>query len=405
MLKGIDFMDNKFGMFIHWGIYSIYGDHEQILARRDLDYTEYESKMHEFDPAGYDPEEWVMLAKNAGAKYICFTAKHHDGFCMWNTKYTDYNIMNTPYKKDVLKMLSEACKKHGMLLSIYYSLPDWHHEYGYNPLSSHQWKAKNKQAPDTVRYREYVKNQIGELLTGYGELYTLFWDIEPGYKDESINEYVRSLQPGILINDRGFGPGDFETHERSIPDGTKFSRMTEACESVGEESWGYRKDEDYHSLRYIMYGMDKVMAMGGSYLLNVGPMPDGKIHPKAAEIFKRVGSWYTKLGGSLENTFRDTYPYEYPANIKFIALKKNGKTYLHFYNGITSGAVILFSFPAEPASIRLMNTGEQLSFEIAYLPVFIGTDGHVRGPYLRIYGIPVDELCCEPPVIEIEYRG
>ena len=111
--------ENKLGLFIHWGAYSLYGEHEQILARRDLDFSEYESRVMTFDPKGYDPEKWVLLAKRAGMKYICFTAKHHDGFCMWDTKYTDYGIMNTPYGKDVLKMLADACQKHGMLLSIY----------------------------------------------------------------------------------------------------------------------------------------------------------------------------------------------------------------------------------------------------------------------------------------------
>ena len=130
--------ENKFGMFIHWGIYSLIGVHEQVFAKLDIPREEYEALAERFDPVEYDPEKWVLLAKEAGMKYICFTAKHHDGFCMWDTKYTDYNIMNTPYGKDVLAMLAAACKKHGMLLSIYYSCPDWHHEDAYNPKSSHQ---------------------------------------------------------------------------------------------------------------------------------------------------------------------------------------------------------------------------------------------------------------------------
>ena len=169
---------------------------------------------------------------------MVLTAKHHDGFCMWDTKYSDYNITNTPYGKDVLKMLADACRKHGVLLSLYYSNPDWHHPYGYNPASTHQWKALKRMDVNTGIYREYIKNQITELLTKYGSIYTFFWDIPPHINDPSLNELVRSLQPGILINDRGFDAGDFSTPEREYSQNneTRFPRMTEACNSVGEQS-------------------------------------------------------------------------------------------------------------------------------------------------------------------------
>ena len=162
--------ENKFGLFIHWGIYALTEDSEQAFARYDMDRKEYDALKDRFNPVKYDPEQWVLMAKRAGMKYICFTAKHHDGFCMWDTKETSYNIMNTPYGKDVLKMLAEACQKHGMLLSIYYSNPDWHHPNAYNPNSTHQWKAKNKENADTVEYRKFVKAQLTELLTNYGRI-------------------------------------------------------------------------------------------------------------------------------------------------------------------------------------------------------------------------------------------
>ena len=157
--------ENKLGMFIHWGLYSVTGIQDQVYARMDWPREKYEALIHKFNPIQYNPEEWVLLAKSAGMKYICFTAKHHDGFCMWDTKYSDYNITNTPYGKDVLKMLADACRKHGVLLSLYYSNPDWHHPYGYNPASTHQWKALKRMDVNTGIYREYIKNQITELLT------------------------------------------------------------------------------------------------------------------------------------------------------------------------------------------------------------------------------------------------
>ena len=398
-------MDNKFGMFIHWGFYSQLAVQEQVFARFDMERDAYEKYAETFNPVNYDPEKWVLLAKEAGMKYMCFTAKHHDGFCMWDTKYTDYNIMNTPYGKDVLRMLSDACKKHGMLLSIYYSNPDWHSEYGYNPNSTHQWKSVN-QIPNTEKYREYVKKQITELMTNYGKIYTLFWDIPPEIEDKSINELVRTLQPGILINDRGFDKGDFSTPERdyqNISGTARFEHMTEACNSVGEQSWGYREKEDYYSVRYLTTSIDRIMAMGGSYLLNVGPKADGTIDEKSAELIKRVGKWYTSMEGSLEDTIPDTYDYKIK-KYNCIVNKKHGKSYFNFYEGINSTAVSMKSFPTMPKRIRLMNTGEELPFAVEMLPEFFdGNTGKAEGAYLHISGIPVDDLASEPVVIEIQW--
>ena len=363
--------ENKFGMFIHWGLYSLTGLHEQAFARYGMDRMEYETLQRQFDPQTYDPEQWVLLAKEAGMKYICFTTKHHDGFCMWDTKYTDYNVMNTPYGKDVLKMLSEACKKHGMLLSLYYSNPDWHHEYGYNPSSTHQWRARQTETVDTQRYREYIKNQVTELLTNYGSIYTWFWDIPPKIEDLSLNELVRKLQPNIYINDRGWSKGDFSTPEReeATVQGASFSNMTEACNSVGEQSWGYRVDEDFYSVRRLTTAIDAIMSRGGSYLLNVGPTNDGTIAPSYAKKLRAIGNWYKKMEGCLECAEADLFPYEIRQN-KYFAAKKNGKTYLHFYEGTVSSAVALKKYPAFPKSVRLMNTGSILPFKEELLPGF-----------------------------------
>lgn len=396
---------NKFGMFIHWGIYSLTGIQDQAIARFDLDKSEYEALANKFNPVKYDPEEWVKLAKSAGMKYICFTTKHHDGFCMWDTKYTDYNIMNTPYSKDVLKQLSDACKKHNMLLSLYYSNPDWHHPYGYNPNSSHQWRCVQYEKSDLNIYKEYIKNQITELLTNYGEIYTLFWDIPPKVNDSSLNELVRKLQPNIFINDRGWSEGDFSTPEREYEsvEEKRFTRMTEACNSVGQQSWGYRENEDFYSLRHITCSIDKMMSMGGSYLLNVGPSPEGEITPHYAERIKKIGDWYNRMEGCLEEAEADNFNYE-SRNNECIATKKNGKTYLHFYESLISTAVNLKNYPSLPKKIRLMNNGKLLDATIEYLPEFFNADnGKCEDKYLHITGIPIDDFANEPIVLEIEW--
>lgn len=396
-------MKNQFGMFIHWGIYAVSGVQEQVLARNNMTHAEYDRLAAQFNPLRYDPEQWVLAAKQAGMKYICFTTKHHDGFCMWDTKYTDYNVMNTPYGKDVLKQLADACHKHGMLLSLYYSNPDWHQKDAYNPYSSHMWKAVNKNDYSLPKYRAYIKNQLTELLTGYGKIYTFFWDIRPRYQVPEMNAYIRSLQPGILINNRGYDAGDFSTPERVVPEGKRFSSMTEGCQSVGEQSWGYRSNEDYYSARFLMSSIDKIMAMGGSYLLNVGPKADGTIPEQALRLLKEIGRWYNSLGGTLEETEPDTFPYETNVPYPYIAVQKDGKSYFHFYEGIHSSAVTFYACPSVPKSARLLNSGARLPIRYERLPACIADDGTSMGPYVSLTDIPVEDFPKEPIVIEVEW--
>jgi len=399
--------ENKFGMFIHWGIYALTELQDQAFVRYDMPREEYEALQYKFNPEKYNPEAWVLLAKNAGMKYICFTTKHHDGFCMWDTKYSDYNIMNTPYGKDVLKMLAEACHKHGMLLSLYYSNPDWHHPQGYNPASSHQWRAVNMEVPDFETYKTYIKNQITELLTNYGKIYTLFWDIPPRVEDKSFNELVRKLQPGILINNRGFDPGDFSTPEREYnrdDNIDRFPSMTEACNAIDAQSWGYRAEADFYSYRHLMSSIDKTMARGGSYLLNIGPRADGTLDPAHAERIARIGDWYNRMEGCLENNEADMFDYQVHKSGDWIATKKNGKTYFHFWNGTRATAVAIKNYPNLPQKVRLLNTGAELSFAAEVLPdYFNGKTGIAEQVYLHIRGIPVDDLGSEPIILEVQW--
>ena len=400
-----EMMKSRLGMFIHWGIYSEFGRHEQVFAQNRMDRAEYEAAAERFNPTEYNPEDWVLLAKRAGMKYICFTAKHHDGFCMWDTAYTDYKITNTPYGKDTLKMLSDACKRHGIKLSIYYSCPDWHYEYGYNPKSTHQWCAVNQDEPNVPKLVEFVKNQITELMTNYGEIYTLFWDIPPHICEPSINELVRKLQPNIFINDRGFDEGDFSTPERdysSLPGG-RFINATEACNSVGENSWGYRYDEDFFSVRYLLSAIDRVMAMGGSYLLNVGPNEKGAITPEYRERIEKIGEWYNRMGDCLEENEADDFDYEVHKN-ECVVNKKNGKTYFHFYDGLISTQVSLKKWRSLPKRVRLVNTNENLDFAVRTLPLLYYGENRTFHELLQIRGIPVDKLVGEPIVLEIEWN-
>lgn len=397
-------MQNRFGMFVHWGLYAIPAVHEQVLARGNWKHEDYEALMHRFDPENYDPEKWVRLARDCGMSYLCFTAKHHDGFCMWDTKQTDYSIMHTPYGRDVLGMLADACRRYDIKLSLYYSNPDWHHPNAYNALSTHQWKAKHPGLSDTDAYIAFIKAQVTELLTNYGDIYTFFWDIPPHIEDKSINKLVRSLQPNILINNRGFDAGDFATPERSVPDGDRFPTMTEACQSVGEQSWGYRAEEDYFSSRHLMEAIDKIMAMGGSYLLNVGPTAEGIIPPQSEKLLRRIGRWYSRAACTLENTAPAARTYSLSGGMPHIAVEKNGVTYFHFYRGLNSSAVTFLDgdIPT-PRRAVLCNSGEELSILYDTLPSRVDGDAVARRNYYSIREIPVEDYPAEPLIIAVEW--
>lgn len=390
-------MPCKFGMFIHWGIYSQTGYHEQVRWRYFTPRSEYRKLMNTFNPVDYDPDKWVRLAKDAGMEYICFTTKHHDGFCMFDTKYTDFNIMNTPYGKDVLKELADACHRGGMRLSLYYSNPDWDYKYGYNSKSSHQMPGPDC-TENIEKLKEFQKNQIRELLTNYGEIYTFFWDIPTHIEDKSMNEFIRSLQPNILIDDRGWDDkGDFSTPERNVPDGGKFERCTEACQSVGEQSWGYCRDEDYFTKRFLTASIDKIMVKDGSYLLNVGPKPDGTIPERAADIIKRVGDWYN----SVKESFVE--PCVLLDNRKLLTTRTGDTLYVHIPDGLNSCGLTLKPLDVMPKSVTLLNDGRALKYGVVTRPDDKDWATQLlRRQTLHIFDIPADEFANETMVIKIE---
>lgn len=397
-------MSKRFGMFVHWGIYSLTGWQEQYRMRLGVSRGEYAKLAKSFNPVEYDPEDWVRLARDAGMEYICFTTKHHDGFCMWDTSETDFKITNTPYGKDVLKALADACAKYGIALSLYYSIPDWNRPDAYNPLSSHQCPPEDGDVPDSEAYRGYVRRQLKELLTGYGGIYSLFWDIPPKIDDPSMNEYARSLMPGILINDRGWSPGDYSTPERTVPDGEAFERYTEACQSVGAQSWGYRRDEDYFTPEFLTQSIDKIMLMGGSYLLNVGPDSLGRICGRPREIVTRCGEWYKSVREAFEaDENGPAAPCRGFSSGAFSAASRNGVYYLHLIKPPVSSGISLAPCDIPPKKVSLLGSDAEIKWSIETCPEdFTGSFGVSRAPSLRLHGIDARDYGM-PVVIKLEF--
>lgn len=406
------FSERRFGMFVHWGLYAIPGWHEQHQWRGEVPRKEYERLIDQFNPSRYDPDAWLDLAEQTGMRYICLTTKHHDGFCLWNTAQTDYNVMRTPYGRDVVGMLADACHRRSFPLCLYYSVADWHHPSYPNQGRSHELAGPEPgDEPDFERYREFLVAQIRELCTQYGEIHGIWWDMNvTGVVDPSINALIRSLQPRAVINNRGFDEGDFGTPERdydaALDQALAFSRRTEACQSVGRESWGYKSDEDYYSHRHLISSVDKAMARGANYLLNVGPKADGTIPGEAVEILGVIGEWYERV----EESLLDVEPASDLIENRDVLLTRRGNTlYVHLHRYPTTRRVLLKPIAREPRAATLLNTGKPVECSLTDLPTLrMGSHGeHIAGKqeFLRLRDLPVDEHGSTVLVVKLEFDG
>lgn len=398
------FYKKRFGMFIHWGLYSIPGWHEQYQYRGRIPRSEYAKLADQWNPTSFDPDKWLDLMEEAGMKYLTFTTKHIDGFCLWDTEQTSFNTMNTPYGRDVLRMISDACHRRDIPLCLYYSNVDNHHPNYPNNGRPHEIPRLPGDSPDLGRYIDFMRAQVTELCTNYGRIHGFWWDAirwrEDLDKDPGLNQLIRNLQPDAVINDRGFDEGDFGTPERDYrPDETlTFKRPTEACQSVGKESWGYRVNEDYYTDRHLMRSIDRYLTRDANYLLNVGPRADGTIDGKSVAILKRIGKWYNTVKESLE----DVLPASSLTTNRELTLTRRDRTlYVHLNTELAVNAVRLKPLNVAPVSARLLNDGRKVDFKVRFSP----SDHLVAGQkaYLNLVNLPVNELCNEVPVIKLEF--
>lgn len=341
--------DDTFGMFIHWGLYAVpageYGGKtdgaEWIMQSHKIPTPEYESFAKRFNPTKFNAREWVRIAKNGGAKYIVITSKHHDGFCLWDSKVTKYDVMDaTPFNRDILQELTDACKAEGMTLGFYHSIMDWHQPDAKSKDPNFAIQP-NTQA-DWAKYREtYLKPQLKELITKYHPAILWFdgewipeWTEEQG---KDLYNYLRALDPKLVINNRiGKGrkgmegmnkyenaAGDFGTPEQEILK-TGSNDYWESCMTINK-NWGYNKnDNNWKSADTLIYNLIDIAAKGGNYLLNVGPTAEGLIPPQSVERLAEMGNWLKVNGEAIYATKnRDTY--EQGDSVKFTQ-SKNGKT-------------------------------------------------------------------------------
>jgi alpha-L-fucosidase len=314
------FQNAKFGMFIHWGVYSVLGDGEWVMNNKKIPVSDYEKLAPKFNPTEYDPAQWVSMAKNAGMKYITITSKHHDGFAMWGTKQSTWSIVDaTPYKKDALKMLADECKKQGIKLFFYHSHLDWHHP-DYYPRGRTGQSSGRPENGDFNRYLDYMDAQLRELLTDYGEIGGIWFD---GWWDRPDAEWrlnktytlIHSLQPATLIGNNHhrmpFEGEDYQMFEKDLPghntagfnaDAGIGQLPLETCETINR-SWGYNStDKQFKNTSDLIRYLVRAAGYNANFLLNVGPMPNGKIQPEFIERLQEIGQWMQKNGESIYGT-------------------------------------------------------------------------------------------------------
>ncbi|HXS56380.1 MAG TPA: alpha-L-fucosidase [Hanamia sp.] len=381
------FQDAKFGLFIHWGIFSVLGDGEWVMNNENIPVKDYKKLVDFFNPLEFDAHQWVRMAKNAGMKYITLITRHHDGFSMWDTKYSSYNIMNTPYKKDVVKMIADECHKQDIKLFLYYSLLDWGREDYPHEIGRTGQKAERHGHGDYAHYLQFMKNQLTELLTNYGEIAGIWFDghwdqTKPeGETDRSsridwrydeIYGLIHKLQPQCMIGNNHhltpFPGEDFQMFERDLPgenkSGLSFQKASdklplETCETMND-SWGFNiKDDHYKTVKQLIHYLVNAAGRNANFLLNVGPMPNGKVQTEFVDSLNVVGKWMQQYGESIYGTRGNVMP----AKDWGVVTAKGKSIFVHILKDSGLSALVIEGISGKVKSCRLMGTDQKVKFK------------------------------------------
>jgi len=290
------FVEARFGMFIHWGLYSLLERAEWVMYLERIPRSEYAKLAERFRAERFDPELWAEIAREAGMRYMVMTARHHDGFSLFDTRFSDFKSTRTPAGRDLVAEYVEACRRAGLRVGLYYSLLDWRWDA--------YWRGPKRDPRGWEEFLEYVHGQVEELCSNYGPIDVLWfdgaWPYGPeDWRAEELLQKVRKLQPHILVNNRTGLPGDFDTPEQHVPWWSPPGRLWETCMTMNE-SWGYfEADRNWKTPRQIIETLVRVVSLGGNLLLNVGPRGDGSFPPEAVEVLAHVGAWMRRHGESI----------------------------------------------------------------------------------------------------------
>ncbi len=371
------FNDSRFGVFLHWGIYSMYAQGEWYMHNAGIDHDEYAKAASGFYPSKFNAHDWVAAIKAAGAKYICFTTRHHDSFSMFDTKYSDYDIMDaTPFKRDVVKELADECVKQGITLHLYYSHLDWTRE-DYYPLGRTGHTTGRKNHGEWKTYQEFMNNQLTELLTNYGPIGAIWfdgkWD-QPDDFDWHLDEQyalIHRLQPACLIGNnhhKQINPGeDFQMFERDLPgenkaglsDESVISRLPlETCETMNG-MWGYKiADQNYKSVKQLVRLLVGAAGKGANLLMNIGPQPNGELPALALDRLKGMGEWLNKYGETIYATDGAGIVEKWGT-----VTKKGNKLYVHILADEMPDEIVI---PLEKRAKKVLTFDDHVSLKNKY---------------------------------------
>jgi alpha-L-fucosidase len=392
------FQDAKYGMFLHWGVYSVMGGGgdmgiaEWIMNQKEIPIVAYENLANYFNPIEFDPEEWVSIAKEAGMKYITITSKHHDGFAMFDSEISNWDIVErTPYGKDVLKQLKEECDKQGIKLFFYHSQLDWHHPDYYPRGRTGQNYTGRPESGDWDKYIDYMNSQLTELLTNYGDIGGIWFDgmwdqWDADWQLDETYALIHKLQPGTLIGSNHhkapFPGEDFQMFERDLPgENTMGFNQTSAisqlplemCETMNG-SWGYNiKDRRFKSSKQLIQTMVKAAGYGANFLLNNGPLPNGRLQAENIDTLRVIGKWLSKYGESYYGTRGGPVsPREWGATTQ-----KDNTVYVHVMN-LKDDVVFLPNFKEKISSVTLFDEGFNLKYSQDKMGTIINVPFEVR---------------------------
>jgi alpha-L-fucosidase len=398
----------RFGLFIHWGLYAIPAGEwkgetqhaEWILTTAQIPVKEYEKFASRFNPVEFNPEDWVKTAKDAGMKYIVITSKHHDGFCLFDSQKTDYDVMDaTPFKRDIMRELADECRKQGIKMCWYHSIMDWHHP---DYLPRRNWETRSAEGADIGRYVDYMKGQVKELLSNYGEIGVMWFDGEWEHtwtRDLGIDlyDYVRSIAPDVIINNRvGKGragmagtydpqsaPGDFGTPEQEIP-ATGLGYDWETCMTMNDH-WGYNKnDHNWKSDKDLIQKLVDIASKGGNFLLNVGPTAEGLFPQESMDRLKAMGEWMGKNGESIYGTTASQFEHlEWGRSTT-----KDHTLYLHVFDWPQNGKLLIPGLVSKAQKIYpLADPQTELSCDYQAGTAVISLPEKPLDPYVSVFAL------------------
>lgn len=355
------FHEARFGIFVHWGLYAILGRGEWVMYLERIPADEYAQLAKQFRPAKFDANAWAALAKEAGAKYMVLTTRHHDGFCLFDSKVSDFTSVKTAAKRDFVAEYVEALRKAGLKVGFYYSLLDWRFP-GYFDREAHPESAK--------ALVEQAHAQVRELMTNYGKIDILWYDggwvpglqqdeIADFWRSRDLNSMVRSLQPDIIINNRSGLPEDFDTPEQRVA-ASEPGRAWESCMTIGTGAWGYVHNEpNFRSVPQLIQYLVTAAAGEGNFLLNVGPKPDGTIRREEVSRLREIGKWLAVNGESIYGSQR--CPFE--AKSVGLTTAKGNNAYVHVFRWPKQGEVTVPGIKNEIKAARVLATGQEAVVE------------------------------------------